>query len=106
MHVYDSSEAKLRHLLKIECRNRAGKHSRGQKVTGIEFFGGRLENCAMITTNDSRIRFLNLKSGEVLIKTKVFKNESYTIRGSLNHDNYYALCASEDGQIFLWSNIY
>ena len=105
VHVYDSSEDKLRHLIRIECKNRAGRYSKGAKVTGIDFFANKLENFAMVTTNDSRIRFLNLKTGEVLIKTKVNRNESYNIRAALNPDYYFALCASEDGQIFLWNNI-
>ena len=97
VHVYDCSEDKLKHLTKIECRNKIGKYSKGAKVTGIEFFSSKMENCAMITTNDSRIRFLNTKSGAVLLKTKGHKNEHFVIKGSLSPDYKYAICASEDG---------
>ena len=93
-------------LSKIECRNRNVKSSKGDKVTGIEFFNDEnMENCAMVTTNDSRIRFLNLKSSEILIKSKGHKNEKFLIRGSLSPNSKYAICASEDGQIVMWSNI-
>ena len=51
----------------------------------------------MITTNDSRIRFLNLKSGKVLIKSKGPSNEKFLIKGSLSPNFKYAICASEDG---------
>lgn len=59
------------------------------KVTGIEFMSSTvMPNCVMVTTNDSRIRFINTKNGRVLlkIKGKGHKNESFMIRGSLNAD--------------------
>lgn len=60
----------------------------------------------MITTNDSRIRFVNIKSGEVLLKMKGHKNEHFMIRASMSADFNHAICASEDDStIYLWNNL-
>ena len=89
VHIYDSETDSLQHLTKIECRNRTGKFSKGKKVTGIEFMSSTvMPNCIMVTTNDSRIRFINTKNGKVLLKIKAkgLKNENFMTRGSLNAD--------------------
>ena len=54
--IYDSSEETLSILKLVSCKNRRGKFSNGRKVTGIECIS---TNIAMITTNDSRIRFID-----------------------------------------------
>ena len=55
---YDSSQEKLKPLKIIHCKNSGGKFNNGRKVNGIEFLD---KIFAMVTTNDSRIRFINLK---------------------------------------------
>ena len=58
-------------------------------MTGIEFMRPKKDNeCVMVTTNDSRIRFISVKNGRVLLKVKGkgHKNESFMIQGSLNVD--------------------
>ena len=59
----------------------------------------------MITTNDSRIRFVNATSGEQLLKMKGHKNEYYMVKAGLSPCRQYALCASEDGAVYIWSHI-
>jgi WD40 repeat protein len=59
----------------------------------------------MVTTNDSRIRFLDIRNGKIIFKIKGHKNESFPIRASLSDDMSYVVSASEDGQVYLWSNI-
>ena len=56
--IYDATQEKLKPIKSIACKNRRGKFSNGRKVTGIEFLTA---NIAMISTNDSRIRFINTK---------------------------------------------
>ena len=63
--VYDSEKEKLSFVQKIECNNRTGKFAKGTKVTGIEFMGVNHPNCIMVTTNDSRIRFVNINKGVI-----------------------------------------
>ena len=62
--IFDSSQEKLKPVNSIHCKNSRGKFNEGRKVCGIEFLD---KNFAMITTNDSRIRFINLKVS-ILIK--------------------------------------
>lgn len=56
--IYDSTQEKLKPIKSVICKNRRGKFSNGRKVTGIEFLTSTV---AMITTNDSRMRFINIK---------------------------------------------
>ena len=86
----------------INCRNRRGKFSSGRKVTGLEFLN---PNTVMVTTNDSRIRFIDVRhdDGKVIYKIKGHKNETFPIRASLSDDLSHVVCASEDGDVFLWS---
>ena len=59
----------------------------------------------MVTTNDSRIRVVNTKNGRILLKIKGHKNENFMTRGSLSPSFSHAICASEDGNVYLWNNI-
>lgn len=56
--VYESTQDKLTPLKVVSCKNRRGKFANGRKVTGIEVLSA---NLAMITTNDSRIRFVDAR---------------------------------------------
>jgi hypothetical protein len=55
---YDSTGDKLKPLKVVVCRNKRGKFAKGRKVTSIDFLS---LNIAMITTNDSRIRFIDAR---------------------------------------------
>jgi WD40 repeat protein len=108
LHVFKTETDKLVHLQKIECRNRTGKYSAGKKVTSIEFMNANnktLMDCVMVTTNDSRIRFISLRNGKVVLKVKGHKNENFMSRASLDHNYAHAICASEDGAVYMWHNI-
>lgn len=56
--IYDSTQEKLVLHKVVTCKNKMGKFSKGRKVTGFEFLS---PNIAMVTTNDSRIRFIDAK---------------------------------------------
>ena len=70
----------LKRINTISVKNSKGKFSSGRKVTGIEFFDDRH---VMVTTNDSRVRFVNIISGKTIAKLKGHKNESYHVRANL-----------------------
>jgi hypothetical protein len=107
-HVTDSSQdnfcGKLTLVHIIHCRTSRGRFSTGRKVTGIEFLN---VNIVMVTTNDSRIRFIDIRNpdNKVVYKIKGHKNEQFPIRASVSDDLAHVLCASEDGNVFLWSQI-
>lgn len=62
-------------------------------------------NLAMVTTNDSKIRFIDLRNGKVIFKVKGHKNEAFPVRASMSDDLAYVVCGSEDGEVYLWSQI-
>lgn len=97
-----TSQEKLTLVQIISCRNNRGKFSEGRKVTGIEFLS---INLAMVTTNDNKIRFVDLRSGKVIYKLKGHRNESFPVRASIKDDLAYVVCGSEDGEVYLWSQI-
>jgi hypothetical protein len=91
---------KLKLEKSIEVRNNTGKFSGGRKITGIEFFN---QHVCMITTNDSRVRFVNIITGRIVMKIKGNKNNLFHMRASLSPDLNHVICGSEDGDIYLWS---
>lgn len=93
---------KLKLERQIEVRNNTGKYSGGRKVTGIEFFN---QHVCMITTNDSRMRFVNIFTGRIIMKIKGNKNNLFHLRASLSPDLNHVICGSEDGDVYLWSQI-
>ena len=92
----------LRLFRRIDVKNQHGNYSDGRKVTGVDFLTGAI---AMITTNDSRIRFVNIITGVILIKLKGHMNDHYFVRASHTSDERgsYAICGSEDGNVYLWN---
>lgn len=52
-------------------KNQYGKFSNGRMVSSIEFINKKL---AIVTTNDSRIRLLDMGNGSTLVK---YKGHSY-----------------------------
>lgn len=93
---------KLKLERSIDVKNNNGKFSGGRKVTGIDFFN---LNICMITTNDSRVRFVNILTGKIIMKIKGHKNNLYHLRASLSPDLNHVICGSEDGDVYLWSQI-
>ncbi|CDW78911.1 wd repeat-containing protein [Stylonychia lemnae] len=100
--IYDSTQEQLRPLRIVECKNKRGKFSKGRKVTSIDFL---TVNIAMITNNDSRIRFIDARNGKQIYKIKAHKNESFPIKASISDDFSHVICGSEDGDLYLWSQI-
>ena len=52
----------------------------------VELSEKKLIEVIMVTTNDSRIRFIDLKGGKVMLKLKGHKNEGFVTRSSINGD--------------------
>jgi len=77
-----------------------GRHSRGKKITSIEFINKTL---VLITTNDSRIRLVNISDGKVIQKYKGLLNEEFMIRSFSEDTNELIISASEDGNVYVWN---
>ena len=84
----------------FHVRNKRGKGSLKKKITDIKFLR---RNEILVTTNDSRIRLININDGSVLQKFKGHKN----LEGMLKCDfcdNYEIIVSpSEDKYVYLWN---
>lgn len=92
---------KLRFSGQVDCRNRKGRKAGGRKVTGIAFF----EDAILVTTNDSRMRLINLQDFSTRQKYKGAKNEHAPIKASFSPSFAHVICGSDTGQVFIW-NVY
>ena len=97
--IYDI-EPKISYNCSFSCRNRVGKNALGKKVTNIEFVN---KSSALITTADSRIRYVSMPDGKMIYKYKGHVNEQSMIRA--HNDMMYDLIisGSEDGYCFIWN---
>ena len=97
--IYDI-EPKISYNCSFSCRNRVGKNALGKKVTSIEFVN---KNSALITTADSRIRYVNMPDGKLIYKYKGHVNEQSMIRAY--NDMLYDLIisGSENGYCYIWN---
>jgi hypothetical protein len=89
----------LRYNFSFTCRNRIGKFALGRKITNIEFLN---KSMALITTNDSRIRLINISDGKLIHKYKGLQNEESMIRASIEEGKDMIVAASEDGYNYIW----
>jgi len=71
-------------------------------VSGITFFS---EHEILITTNDSRLRLINIDDGKLKFKYKGHKNENLQIQAHPSHDDNFILSPSEDGLVYIWNSV-
>jgi len=90
---------KLKFQSTYDCKNGSGKYSDGRKVTGIEFINN---NEMLVSTNDSRIRLLNIKENRTKTKFKGHENNELMIKAFYDETNSYIISASDDGFIYIW----
>lgn len=89
-------------------------HHRGNKITGIKVF----ENDAaasvpdtdlakwniLVTTNDSKIRLVDLRLKKLVTRFKGCANSSSSVVASLSEDNRFVISGSEDHWCYVWEN--
>jgi WD repeat-containing protein 44 len=93
----------LKYFTQIDCRNRRGKHSKGEKVTGLQFTpdGKRL----LITTNDSRARLYDMEDYSCIAKYKGLRNDQLPIGSTFSEDSKLIICGSEDHCVYVWKTM-
>ena len=91
---------KISYLYNFICRNRLGKYSSGKKITSIEFTD---RNKALITTSDSRIRYISMRDGKIIKKYKGHVNLNSMIRCSSDLCNDVLISGSENNFCYIWS---
>lgn len=94
----------FKYIDQVDCRNRHGKHRKGKKVTGLVFSADGTK--LLITTNDSRIRLLDVNTRTVLAKLKGNLNEELQIRASFGEGDTSVICGSEDQQVYVWTGLH
>ncbi|KAJ2962087.1 hypothetical protein NQZ79_g2817 [Umbelopsis isabellina] len=95
----------LRYNTQINLTPSKGRNSKkARKITGIESMPGMPpgEEKLLITSNDSRIRLINLKDKGLVAKYKGLDNPSMQIRATFSDDGRQIICGSEDRNIFIW----
>ena len=97
--IYDV-EPKISYNYSFFVRNRVGKNSLGKKVTNIEFVN---RNSALITTCDSRIRYVSIPDGKMIHKYKGLINEKSMIRAHCDFIYDLVISGSENGYCYIWS---
>ncbi|KAF6171787.1 hypothetical protein GIB67_007308 [Kingdonia uniflora] len=95
--LYNTSDLKLNQKGQIDVQNK--KKSHAKKITGFQFAPGNPSE-VLITSADSRIRIFD--GSDVIHKFRGFRNISSQISASFTTDGKYAVCASEDSQVYIW----
>lgn len=90
----------LRFRATLDCRNRRGPFRHGKKVTGIEFTTN--SSHALITTNDSRIRMIDLLSFRTVTKYVGLRNINMQVKATFDSTMDRIISGSEDGYVYLW----
>ena len=109
---YGADKNSLEYEAQLDVKNTRGQHSRGKKITGLEFLAAptasnnntkstRPGSMLLITSNDSRIR---LYEGYALkCKYKGHTNRNTQIKASCSPGGEYIICGSDDGWVYMWS---
>ena len=90
----------LKYYTQIDCRNRAGKHKRGKKVTGLEY--SRDGKLLLVTTNDSRVRCYRLVDFSLVSKMKGVENEQLQIKATFSEDGQHVIMGSDKEYVAVW----
>jgi hypothetical protein len=59
----------------------------------------------LITTNDSRIRLVNVADGKTIQKYKGHLNDEYMIRATFEEIYDLIISASDDGFVYVWKKL-
>lgn len=91
---------KIAYSYSFVCRNRLGKFSSGKKITSIDFTDRKR---ALITTSDSRIRYVSMTDGKIISKYKGHVNLNSMIRSCADLCNDAIISGSENNFCYIWS---
>ena len=97
--IYDVKD-NFNYSYSFHVRNKNKKGSMKKKITDIKFM---TKNEILVTTNDNRIRIININDGSVIQKFKGHKNMEGMLKCDFC-DNYEIIISpSEDKYIYLWN---
>ena len=84
----------------FHVRNKNKKGSMKKKITDIKFIK---KNEILVTTNDSRIRIININDGSVIQKFKGHKNMEGMLKCDYCENYEIIISPSEDKYVYLWN---
>jgi len=84
----------------FHVRNRNKKGSMKKKITDIKFIR---KNEILVTTNDNRIRIININDGSVLQKFKGHQNSEGILKCDFCENYEIIISPSEDKYVYLWN---
>ena len=91
---------KITYVRNFDCKNKLGRFRRGKKITNIEFFD---KDSAIITTADSRLRYVTMPEGKLIHKYKGYVNKNKMVRTHSDLCNDVIISGSEDGNCYIWN---
>jgi WD40 repeat protein len=97
--IYEVIE-NFRYSYSFHVRNKKGKGAMNKKITDIQFL---TKNQILVTTNDNRIRILNINDGSVIQKFRGHKNTEGILKCAYCENYEIIISPSEDKYIYLWN---
>ena len=99
IYIYNTFP-KITYIRNFDCKNKLGRFRSGRKITNIEFFD---KDSAIITTTDSRLRYVTMPEGKLIHKYKGYVNKNKMVRTYSDLCNDIIISGSEDGNCYIWS---
>lgn len=98
----------MKYHTQIYVKSAHGKNSKGSKITGLQTTNVPANDPngdvkLIVTSNDSRVRWYNVRDKSLEMKFKGNQNASGQIHARLSDDAKYIICGSEDKKVFIWS---
>ena len=97
--IFDVKE-NFRYSYSFHVRNNKKKGSMKKKITDIKFI---TKNEILVTTNDNRIRLMNINDGSVLQKFKGHQNMEGMLKCDYCENYEIIISPSEDKYIYVWN---
>ena len=97
--IYEVIE-NFRYSYSFHVRNKKGKGSIDRKITDMQFL---TKIQILVTTNDNRIRILNINDGTVIQKFRGHKNLEGMLKCSYCENYELIVSPSEDKYVYLWN---
>ena len=97
--IYEVIE-NFRYSYSFHVRNKKGKGSMNRKITGMQFL---TKTQLLVTTNDNRIRILNINDGTVIQKFRGHKNSEGMLKCDYCENYELIVSPSEDKYVYLWN---